>query len=337
MWRWQTRGTNIHRTDHFQRDVLFLNKGSQTRNSICNWNKDFFFNSDFWFWFFFPPGLFFKNLTKLAEMVIEAHLKSVSSFFISSENFDTFEFFVKGYLVVAQRSLGSGAQHRVEVRFYTPPSCHQFPLAVRLGAGEQREEATRVLWAGRKMIQYLCNFFIIGLCFHGRRILKSAFAAGVMRALQGRMDKKLPWCKAGFEWIQVNWEFGLSLHWVGTWKLEQLCYVAIRFDILGPLFYEILPSFYKIPLRQEGKSSKLWNNDEPLKVPWELLFWQQISPLCMQSQFPLLHCHVKTCVHYASTVCLGPWSVLGPPEVCETILFLLLFECGEASSKERNF
>lgn len=71
-------------------------------------------------------------------MVIEAHLKSVSSFFISSENFDTFEFFVKGYLVVAQGSLGSGAQHRVEVGFYTPPSCHQFPLAVKLGAGEQR-------------------------------------------------------------------------------------------------------------------------------------------------------------------------------------------------------
>ena len=35
---------------------------------------------------------FFKNLTKLAEVEIEAHLKLVSSFFISSDNSESCEF-----------------------------------------------------------------------------------------------------------------------------------------------------------------------------------------------------------------------------------------------------
>lgn len=37
-------------------------------------------------------GLFFKNLTKLAEVEIKAHLKLVSSIFISSDNPENCEF-----------------------------------------------------------------------------------------------------------------------------------------------------------------------------------------------------------------------------------------------------
>lgn len=36
--------------------------------------------------------------------------------------------------------------------------------------------------------------------------------------------------------------------------------IAVCVDILGPLFCEIVTSFYKIPLRQERKPSKLQNN-----------------------------------------------------------------------------
>lgn len=55
----------------------------------------------------------------------------------------------------------------------------------------------------------------------------------------------------------------------------------------------------------------------------------------MQTQFPLLHCHVKTCIRRAPTACSRP-VLMVLPEVHETMLFLLLFEHREASSKGRN-
>jgi len=72
---------------------------------------------------------------------------------------------------------------------------------LKSGLGSKQEEAIRVLRAGRKKIQHQCHFLIIGLYFCGRSVLKRALAAGVMGAVQGRVNTELPQGKEGFERI----------------------------------------------------------------------------------------------------------------------------------------
>jgi len=100
----------------------------------------------------------------------------------------------------------------------------------------------------------------------------------------------------------------------------------------------MLASFYKTPLRQEGKPDKLQNNSLiSHSKPHEISYSDGKSPHDARKLYP----HFCTVMSKLASTTLSqpafrPWPILVLPEVCETMLFLLLFQHREASRRGRN-
>lgn len=130
--------------------------------------------------------------------------------------------------------------------------------------------------------------------------------------------------------VQPLLSFGLYLVTWGTLLQSNL-------DILGPLFYELLASIYKIPLRQEGKQGKLWNNSLiSHSRPHEVHNCDSRSPCGVRKLNPHFCAVMAKLTSSTSSQPLRALAHLGATwGVWNNVLSLLLGH-GEASSQGRN-
>lgn len=174
------------------------------------------------FWFALLSGLFLQNLTRLAEVEIEACLKWVNLFLglltvlrieFSSETpelwpEDLLGLKILDLMVTVERGLGRSCEGAVSRKFKV--ICSSSTGALKEGES----------WEGPLLLR----------C---REPCQAGWSQSCCRARQD------------WSWIYGNWEFSAcsALCWhLGTWGTL----LQSNLDILGPLFYEILASFYEV-------------------------------------------------------------------------------------------